>query len=210
MSSLVKLLFLHEVSGTVPKSVKLSDCSLEFDGQKRTRGLITGVYGTSSKQIALEGLARWNSRNAMSAEDQAAGAVPSKLVMVDAEYKVTDLEVIRQRVSSETLAQSGWLNMERLVPDLRETIKGMWLDWLSKEEGPTAAKRVRDESLLKLVQTYPQFVPNLFGKGLNGVVHPVKPRFAPDVTLWGATVRMEPKYFASAASRWAQIQVKIA
>jgi len=209
--SSVNLLFIFEARGSIPEAVDLSDCSIEFFDEKRVPDLVTGVFGTKSKQVALESLSKWNAQHTATLDQRAQGTKAAKLLMIDAQYGVDSLEAQRQRVSAESVAASGWLNMDRVTPSMRDELKPLWLTSISRSQGAARAKALKDESLINLVAEFPQFVPNLFKTHdkLLGVLHPVRPKVDPHVTLWVATVRLIPKRFLNVSARHIDLQVNI-
>lgn len=209
--SSVNLLFLYEARGEMPTEVDLSECSIQYFDEKRNPELITGVYGTKSKQLALESMAKWNANHLLTPEQRAKGNKPSRLLMVDAHYSMASLEAQRQRASADVVESTGWLNLERVTPEMREELKQVWLTAIARSQGAAKARALEDEQLLKLVTDYPQYVSNLFrdNKKLVGVNHPIRPRFDPHVTLWVATVRLIPKRFLEVSTRYFDAKVHV-
>ena len=209
--SIINLLFLYEVHGEMPAQVNLTRCSVEFFGEKRSSELITGIYGTKSKQIALENLARWNAQHAATPEQRAKGAKPAKLIMIDAQYTIDSGQANRKRGSAKFVSDSGWMNLERVSTQMRDEIKALWLKWIARSHGPGRADALTDETMLRLLSDYPEFVPKLFKEydGLVGVLHPVRPKFGPQVVLWVATVLMEPDRFSEVEARYVPVQVQV-
>jgi hypothetical protein len=209
--SSINLLFLYEARSAIPPEVNLSECSVEFFGEKRTPDLVTGVFGTKSKQVVLESLAKWNVEHQATSEQRSQGAKPAKLLMIDAQFVVDSLEAQRQRVTAESVAASGWLNMDRLTPGMRDELKPQWLSWIARSQGAARAKALEDENVLHLAAEYPQFVPNLFKSydKLLGVLHPVRPKVDPHVTLWVATVRLLPKRFQEVKARHFDLEIRL-
>ncbi len=214
--SSVKLMFLFEAQGQLPSEVNLSDCSLDYLEEKKASDLITGIYGAKSKQIALESASKWNTRHSMTPKQLAKGIKqPGRMLIIDAQYAVNSLESQRQRVSEETLAKDGWLNMDRLTPAFREDLREQWLRWIARSQGKERAMKLREDEvdLLQIAEDYPQFIPTLFKshENLIGVQHPVRPRFDREVALWAATVRMTPARFMDVRARFFdEMKVKVA
>jgi len=208
----LNLLFLYEARGEQPTEVTLSDCSISFFDEKRVSELVTGVYGTKSKQSLLESVSKWNVQHGLTPDQRAKGVKqPARMLILDAQYAVDSLEAQRQRASADSVATSGWLNLDRLTPTMRDELHEQWLMFIRRSAGAPRAKAQAQTPLLKLVEEYPQFVPNLFKTNdkLLGVLHPIRPKFDPSVSLWAATVRLLPKRFVDVRARYYDVKVKV-
>lgn len=202
--SLIKLLFIYQANGPLPEQVDLANCSIPYKGEDPKRELITGVYGTISKQRALEAVARWNVEHQTAENTQGRRKMPAKLLMIDAVYAAAHIEDARQMMTADMLEQSTWLNLERLATTLREEMKVNWLRWIAKDYGERAAAAVASDDLINIALEYPHYVSKLFKQheALMGVVHPIRPLIDTKTVLMAATVRFQPERFAEAQTRF--------
>lgn len=198
LRNMVSLAFLVYAKD-IPEKVRLKEHSLQFVGSddNSASGLITGVYGAHSKQMALVCAANWS-------RERASSAGMNRILMLDANYKVDHYDLTRTQVRPDTLEKTGWLHLDRVATSFREEIKEQWLDWIQADTAPGVMARVRDMSLADIAQQYPRYVAHMLKErpDIRGIVHPVNPVIDPSVALWAATVRYAADRFEGAAVRF--------
>lgn len=198
LRNMVSLAFLVYAKD-IPEKVRLKEHSLQFVGSddNSANGLITGVYGAHSKQMALVCAANWS-------RERASSAGMNRILMLDANYRVDHYDLTRTQVRPDTLEKTGWLHLDRVATSFREEIKEQWLDWIQADTAPGVMARVRDMSLADIAQQYPRYVTHMLKERpeIRGIVHPVNPVIDPSVALWAATVRYEADRFEGAAVRF--------
>lgn len=200
----VLLAFLVHTRG-VPKSnqVKLSDCTLEYvDDESRPvkqgKGLITGVFGLSSKQQALVAAARW------SREREYATSGSNRVLMADVNYKIDNYDLTRNQLTAEIVEQTGWMHMERIASKYRKVLTEQWIAWIRRDFNNDYARSLDEVPLLELARRHPKYIARMMKESphLRAIIHPVRPAIAPDVILLAATVRYEPQFFGEAHVRF--------
>jgi hypothetical protein len=182
----------------IPNTIELKKLNLGFLGEKPDEeNFITGVCGTHSKQVALVMAAKWT-------REQAANEVFNRVLMVDVNYHVDNYILTREQTRRDTLAQTGWLHMDRMATGFRDEVKEMWLDWIDKESAFGVAQRLEDQSLLDIAVQHPKYVRRLMAENpsIKGIVHPVNPTLDPKTCIFAATVRYEPERFHGAVARF--------
>lgn len=200
----VSLSFLAQARG-LPKKIELSDCNLSFYGEsgkavKPVPGLITGVFGLSSKQQALVAAARW------SKEREYSPTGSNRVLMVDVNYKIENYSLTRNQLTEDLVAQTGWLHMERIASKYRKEIVAKWIEWIRQDFNDTYASSLvaSDTSLLELARMHPRYVFRTMEEnpGIRAIIHPVNPVIATDSVLLAATVRYNPEFFGVAHVRF--------
>lgn len=209
-STTLLLFYIAQVAGKpagaeIPAEVKLTDCSIEYINQRKTPGLLVGIFGTTSKQDALQAHAVFND-----SEMQRRGGPREHILRVDLKYNIESLEATRQRVTAESRAESGWLDLERVSPDMREQLRQRWLKWIAASEGAQKAARHQGSTLLELAFDFPQVVPILFKEdpSLLVVLHRVRLAFDPKCEVTVGTVRLEPARLEKITSSYGGMRVK--
>ncbi|MFC5500104.1 hypothetical protein ACFPOE_21350 [Caenimonas terrae] len=175
----------------MPDSVKLKDSSLDYEGREQdTSGrLITGAYGSTSRQLALVAASAWTHKH------QGAKAGPNRMLVLDMNYRVDNFKLTREQGRPDLIAMTGWMHMDRLQVDYRDEIKHDWLRWIAKDKGKQTAIVLEDVKLADIALRYPQYVAKMMKdhSEIMVVVHPVRLTVKPDEVLWAATVRYEPE-----------------
>jgi hypothetical protein len=198
LRNMVSLAFLVYAKD-IPGKVNLREHSLQFLGSEKmsSDGLITGVYGAHSKQMALVCSANWS-------RERAASSGRNRILMLDANYRVDNYDLTRTQVRPDTLQKTGWLHLDRVATSFREEIKAQWLAWVHADSAPGVAARLADMSLADIAQQYPHYVLKMLQErpDIRGIVHPVNPVIDPSVALWAATVRYEADRFENASVRF--------
>lgn len=198
LRNMVSLSFLV-YTRDIPSRVVLRDHSLQFEGCESDPGdLITGVYGTPSKQMALVCAATWSRERGSSSSGS------NRILMLDTNYRVDNYDLTRAQAREEIVEKTGWLHLDRIASSYREEIKAQWLGWLAADAPHGVVARVQDLSLADIAQRYPQYVRKMMlqDPGLRGIVHPVNPQIDPTVVLWAATVRYESDRFEGPVVRF--------
>lgn len=197
LRNMVSLAFLVYAKG-VPEKVELKDHSLQFvDSGSFSSGLITGVYGSHSKQMALVCAANWS-------RQRSGSSGLNRILMLDANYRVDNYDLTRTQVRADTLEKTGWLHLDRVAASFRDEIKEQWLAWIASSSAPGVAARMSDMSLIDIAQKMPRCVARMLDENpdIRGIVHPVSPTIDPSVVLWVATVRYESDRFEGATVRF--------
>lgn len=200
LRNMVSLAFLVHCKD-IPEEVALREQGLSYvGGEKSSDDLITGVYGSHSKQMALVCAATWSRER----------AGKSRILMLDANYKVDHYDLTRSQVRPDTLEKTGWLHLDRVAASFRDFIKSEWLKWLEPQLAPGVLAKLDDLSLADIAQRYPKYVNQIMKDHpeIKGVVHPVHPTIDPSVALWVATVRYEADRFEQPTVRFLP-QVKV-
>lgn len=173
----------------MPESVKLKDSSLDYEGRvtDSSSRLITGAYGSHSKQMALVAASEWNQKH------QGAKSGPNRILIMDMNYRVDNFKLTREQGRPDLIAQTGWMHMDRLQVEYRDEIKHDWLRWISKDKGVQTAISLEDVQLVDIAFRYPQYVTKMMKdhSEIVVVVHPVRLTIAPETKLWAATVRYD-------------------
>ena len=198
---MVSLSFLV-LSRDIPAAVELTEHSLEYvgaDTSPASRRFMVGVYGSHSKQVALTVAAKWTQQHQGT---QKKG--PNRVLMLDTNYRVDNYQLTRDQIRRDTLAQTGWMHLERLSAALRDEIKDEWLSWIRKDVGAAKADSMEDESLLDIAYHYPRYVVKMMQRdpSIVATIHPVQLALDPTVKLMVATVRYEPDRFVGAHLRF--------
>lgn len=204
---MVSLSFLAQLQGGIPSQVVLKEHSLAFMGvDAPIPGVITGVYGMHSKQAALVAAANWSRQRA------SAKGVRAQIMMIDVNYLVDNYALTREQTRADTLAETGWLHLERVASSFRAELKSTLISWIKKDYGASVATNLDSMALADIFQRYPSYVGVLMKKekSIRGVVHPVNPKIDPSITLWAASVKYEKARFDAATVRYLpDIQVVI-
>lgn len=207
-AEVASLTFIAFVPGaTIPDKLSLGDHSLEFPGSdKLSNSLISGVYGAQAKAAAVIIAAEWN-------KELEKGRRPSRALLVDTQYRIDNMqEGSRALITRETLDLTGWLHLDRLQADFRDELKVQALEWLRNDVSRAAAVRAEELDLRRIFLEHPELVKHLFAarrQKLVGVVHPVRPKVAPDEELLAATVRYDANRFVEASVRYLDTEVLI-
>lgn len=186
----------------IPQRLNLREHSVAFPQAEEMAGhtgLISGVYGAHSKQMALVLSSKWH------AEHRDAPSGPNLVLQVDTGYRIDNFTETKTLITEESLAATGWLHLDRLSAEVREGLKEEWLGWIYKDFGGPRAARLADTPLSEIAMQYPIYVGKLMAKRttrLTAVVHPVHPAIDPTAVLWVATVRYEPERFEDTVVRF--------
>lgn len=203
LRDVVSLSFLV-LSRGMPEEVKLKECSLEFSGNdamNSTSGLITGVYGAQSKQLALAAASNWTKSHEGS---KSKGA--NRVLMLDVGYRVENFVKTRDQIREDVMRETGWLHMDRLAASYRDEIKEMWIEWIHKDIGALKAADLESQSLTDIALQYPRYVARMMKKDpdIKVVIHPVVPMIDPTSVLRAATVRYTKDRFVDPNIRFLQ------
>jgi hypothetical protein len=184
-------------SRDIPSQVVLKEHSLGYVGRVASPGLVTGVYGAHSKQMALVLGAKWT-------KERASSTGLNRILMLDVNYRVDNYALTREQTRRDTLESTGWLHLDRVASGFRDEIKSAWIGWIKKETSAGVALPLEDQSLSDLALQYPRFIPKMFkvDPNIRGIVHPVNPDIDPSVVLWAATVRYEKERFNGPVMRY--------
>jgi hypothetical protein len=184
-----------------PKHIKLKEHSLEFPESEHLQGsVITGVYGTSSKQVALVMASAWNKHH------ETKRGSTSRALLIDSRYRIDNfMDNTRPLATREQLDMTGWLHMDRLTAGLREEIKEEWLEWIAEDFEERHRARMADLGLVEIALAHPRYIQRMMAKRaprLTAIIHPIHPSLAPKETVWAATVRYEKERFHETAVRF--------
>lgn len=189
-----------------PKKVKLKENSLAYvRADENPSDLITGVYGSNSKQAALVMASRWSRLN-----EDSEGV--NRALLLDVDYLIDNYVLTRDQTVEETLILTGWLHFDRIASSYRDELKGIWLDWISKDMSPAAAEMYQKVTFNELALKHPEYIKKMFKKFpfINGIVHPVVSTLDPKQILWAATIRYDKSRLSNASMRFLpQVSVDI-
>ncbi len=189
----VVLSFLAPAKG-IPDRLKLKECSLKYQGEAPSRGLLTGIYGPTSKQTALVSASKWARENS---------AQVSRVVMIDVNYRVDEFHRSREQAREDTIEANGWLHLDRISASYRDELVKLWVKWIASSSGASKLS-LQNKDYLELAREHPSCITRMFEEipALRCVVHPVVPLIDETVVLWAATFRYEPDRLTDAEARF--------
>lgn len=183
----------------MPWSVNLEDIGVDFVGRPPgfSDGLLTGVLGRHSREALLFASSKWSQ-----APQQILDGC--RAYLVDSKYHISNYAATKGLTTPMSVDQTGWLNLGRITSAYREELRRLWLDWIQKNSTFGTTEMLERESLLEIALQKPGFILELFKNdpGLQGVVHPVRPRFCSDVRVMAATVRFDKTRFRESEMRF--------